>query len=234
VVAPPVHTETEKDFGLRAFTLIELLIVIAIIALLAALLLPALSGAKESARSIECVNNLEQIAVASAVYESDQNGRPPYFRGWLYSQPGNLATGLLYPYLKSRQIYLCPSDNPAKAGPDTGLTGLNVFPRDYSYGANCGSCHSDQPVACHWQSKTLLFMEAKLGSNDYTGVVGPAYATSALAFNHRNRGHMAMLDLHIETMSPVDFNQVSDLKQFWFPTEDLTAEDKTALPLNLH
>jgi prepilin-type N-terminal cleavage/methylation domain-containing protein/prepilin-type processing-associated H-X9-DG protein len=55
----------------RFFTLIELLIVIAIIAILASLLLPALNRAKESARSIACANNLKQYGVMMSMYSSD-------------------------------------------------------------------------------------------------------------------------------------------------------------------
>src|SRR5438067_1737574 len=61
----------------RGFTLVELLVVIAIIAILAALLLPALSAAKEKARRVTCVNHLRQIGIGLSIYAPDNGERVP-------------------------------------------------------------------------------------------------------------------------------------------------------------
>jgi prepilin-type N-terminal cleavage/methylation domain-containing protein len=111
--------------GKSAFTLIELLVVIAIIGILAALLLPVLSRAKEKARRTDCLNNLKQIMVATHLYVDDNSGHLPFPNsfnsdpigpGWLYNGTNNLTlpqtveSGQLWDFLKSRQVFLCPSD----------------------------------------------------------------------------------------------------------------------------
>ena len=117
-----------------AFTLVELLTVIAIIALLLAILLPALSRAKAKAEEVTCLNNLKQLQTCAKLYSLDHDGLllPNRYAYNLYTKapslgfsndltwcPGlapfdttteNIERGLLFCYNKSTDIYRCPSD----------------------------------------------------------------------------------------------------------------------------
>ena len=102
----------------RAFTLVELLVVIGIIAILIAILMPALNKAREHSRRTRCMSNMRQLTIAWMMYVQNNKGKLPGAdtgrKPWDWVLPGDsldaLKGGTLWPYINNWEAYWCPND----------------------------------------------------------------------------------------------------------------------------
>jgi len=203
------------------FTLIELLVVIAIIAILAAILFPVFSRAREKARQTNCLSNTKQLELGVQMYTQDFDEMlPSQYYG---TGPDYTWRSAILPYVKNAQIFQCPSKRMTttfNGGLDYGTNG--------GYGVNAVHYATGGPTPPPGQSDgdvqypaTCIFLGetegseafANDGSNTHLADGGSAWASTA---NDRHNGvsNFGFCDGHAKAMPPTKVSCATGNCQF--------------------
>lgn len=155
-----------------AFTLIELLVTISVIAILAAMLLPAMGRGKESGRVASCQGNLHQIGLSLQIYVDENANRMPAMRDFLPGGPTNQETidVVLAGQLGSPQVLRCPSD----------ITGVfEQTKSSYSWNSLVNGENADQ-LRIFTMSLTATRVPLVFDKQGFHGLLGSKHAVNYL------------------------------------------------------
>ena len=183
--------QTTRPRRFYAFTLIEMLTVIAIIGVLSALLFPAINSAREKGRRIACASNLHQIGIGMLAYAGDHQNHVPT----ALNNAGGSAwyTALTNGYINSTKVFQCPDDKAVpRRNPDGSLRknpdGTLCAPRSYGIVVGNQTPLAGTPLSDAWIAGSRL--TCPLLTNTQVAVVGELYGSVSPIFEDNNNAYI--------------------------------------------
>lgn len=196
----------------RAFTLVEILVVLAVVLLLAALLFPIFSRVRENARTLSCANNLRQIHLGMQLYVSDANG---YYPCPGAAKPNCSWVDSLVFYTRSEAVFVCPQEPLESYKPGCGASetiNSRTFGFNGGYLLNAPSIASTVPIP----QRNVRLPDRFLLLVDSTSIEGQSNAIGtskeplsretlkgmSLDFRHSDALNVLFADGHVKKRSP--------------------------------